>query len=393
MNISASQYQLFVELRQKLSSGLIIIRSDVAAGKDVTISGGDSTLNVHVPDGIIEVKLPTHVRLLERSGQSSDLKDDGLHIRLRLKVGPCSDIADDVMQNLKAQKKCCVLCQSCGSPLTNERVFKRVLPLPNGNWNTLVDDWCCHPDPFANKKLLPKEDDCLVGDTFYLLTRDISCEQSITQTAESTGLTSTSNQHSDKQVHSHRNAVLMCRKCSVVLGEAVTTETLKLYISDVVVKQVEDETFTFIQDRQTFLERMLASKLVELSSAQSTFRFSIQTPGSKAVIMLWLLNTDTLLAFSERVMSSDDLISSGDAHSIQHPSHQAVSVIKVLYLPCAGCQHPEAVDAWEKDISVHPLILPQSTCEEVLDLLKSSTSTLPSSLRCMNCYQVAYLKR
>lgn len=47
-----------------------------------------------------------------------------------------------------------------------------------------------------------------------------------------------------------------------------------------------------------------------------------------------------------------------------------------------------AVDAWEKDISVHPLILPQSTCEEVLQLLSSSTETLPSSLCSMNCYQV-----
>lgn len=60
------------------------------------------------------------------------------------------------------------------------RVFKRVLPLPNGNWNAIVDDWCCHPDPFANKKLLPRAEDCLLGDTFLLLARDGSCEQTLT---------------------------------------------------------------------------------------------------------------------------------------------------------------------------------------------------------------------
>lgn len=59
------------------------------------------------------------------------------------------------------------------------REFKRVLPLPNGNWNALVDDWCCHPDPFANRKLLPRTDDCLLGDSFFLLTRDGSCEQTL----------------------------------------------------------------------------------------------------------------------------------------------------------------------------------------------------------------------
>lgn len=47
-----------------------------------------------------------------------------------------------------------------------------------------------------------------------------------------------------------------------------------------------------------------------------------------------------------------------------------------------------AVDAWEKDISVHPLILPRSTCEELLKLLSSSTTILPSSLCSMNYYQV-----
>lgn len=60
------------------------------------------------------------------------------------------------------------------------RVFKRVLPLPNGNWNALVDDWCCHPDPFA-KKLLPRAEDCLLGDTFLLVARDDSCEETLTQ--------------------------------------------------------------------------------------------------------------------------------------------------------------------------------------------------------------------
>ena len=61
------------------------------------------------------------------------------------------------------------------------RVFKRVLPLPNGNWNALVDDWCCHSDPFAKEKLQPRAEDCLLGDTFLLLARDDSCDQTLTE--------------------------------------------------------------------------------------------------------------------------------------------------------------------------------------------------------------------
>lgn len=59
-------------------------------------------------------------------------------------------------------------------------MFKRVLPLPNGNWNAIVDDWCCHPDPFA-KKLLPRSEDCLLGDTFLLLARDDSCKETLSE--------------------------------------------------------------------------------------------------------------------------------------------------------------------------------------------------------------------
>lgn len=46
------------------------------------------------------------------------------------------------------------------------------------------------------------------------------------------------------------------------------------------------------------------------------------------------------------------------------------------------------VDTWEKDIGVHPLDLPQTTCQELLAVLTASTSCLPLSLHSMNSYQV-----
>lgn len=46
------------------------------------------------------------------------------------------------------------------------------------------------------------------------------------------------------------------------------------------------------------------------------------------------------------------------------------------------------VDTWEKDIGVHPLDLPLTTCQELLLVLTASTSCLPPSLHSMNSYQV-----
>ncbi|XP_053539156.1 E3 ubiquitin-protein ligase E3D [Ictalurus punctatus] len=438
MEASKNQGVVFLELRERLQSGLLIIRPDVDAS-EVNVSSGDSALKIHVPDAIYEVKLPPKVSLVEGSCRKSpELNVDGLHVRVRLKVDQCSEAQDSAIQHLKAQRCYCFLCQSCGAMLLKDRIFRRVLPLPNGNWNTLVDDWCCHPDPFANKKLLPQQEDCLLGDTYFLLTRDSSCDQSLTSRVDSSDVNTGSNLHSRKAL-GHRNVVL-CKNCCAVLGEAVTTDVLKFYITEVVVRQSDDGEYTIPQNRQVllncicntpkyllhcgnvfksgvtnfslevqhitfliliiflsrqqFLETALGSRLVELSSAQSIFRFSIQTPNGKAVIMLWLLNMDTLIAsFSEKVISSDILVSASDRHPNKHQSCKAVMAIKVLYLPCTHGQRDEAVDAWEKDISVHPLILPQSTCEEVLQLLSSSTETLPSSLCSMNCYQVAYLRR
>uniref|UniRef100_A0A3B1J8C3 E3 ubiquitin-protein ligase E3D n=1 Tax=Astyanax mexicanus TaxID=7994 RepID=A0A3B1J8C3_ASTMX len=306
-------------------------RDAFESSTEVSVSGGDSALKIRVPNEEYQVKLTPGVSLLEGSCQKSpEVNDDGLHIKLRLKV---------------------------------DEVFKRVLPLPNGNWNTLVDDWCCHPDPFANKKLHPKQEDCLLGDTYILLTVAVLTARAATdccQCARDSFKPSTD--------ISSLNHVLTPNILCISVSDVI-----KFYITEIVVKQ----------------KRSLASRLFELSSAQSIFRFSIQTPGGKSVIMLWLLNTDTLIAsFSERVRSCDSLISASDHHLDEHQSCPAVCAVKVLYLPCTQAK---AVNAWQKDITVHPLALPESTCEEILQLLTACTSTLPSSLRSMNSYQGIFL--
>lgn len=395
MEEADKQDGMFLELRQRLQSGLLIIRTGVVKDtSEVNISSGDSALKIHIPGRIYEVKLPPEVSLVDGSCQKSpELNVDELHVRVRLKVGQCSEAQDSAIQHLRAQRSYCFVCQSCGAMLLKDRVFRRVLPLPNGNWNTLVDDWCCHPDPFANKKLLPRKEDCLLGDTYFLLTWNSSCNQNLTKGVDSSTVNTGSNLQSGKQVPGHRNLVA-CKNCCAVLGEEVTTDVLKFYITEVVVRQTEDEAYTMPEKRQQFLERALSSRLVELSSAQSIFRFSIQTPDGKSVIMLWLLNMDTLIAsFPVKAINSDILVSASNRHPNKYQSHKAAGAIKVLYLPCSHGQQEEAVDAWEKDISVHPLILLRSTCEELLQLLCSSTETLPPSLRSMNCYKVAYLRR
>ncbi len=61
------------------------------------------------------------------------------------------------------------------------------------------------------------------------------------------------------------------------------------------VDHIQSECFFYcVSYRQRFLERTLAARLVELSAAQSIFRFSIQTPDDKAVILVETLKPHIL---------------------------------------------------------------------------------------------------
>ncbi|XP_036444002.1 E3 ubiquitin-protein ligase E3D isoform X1 [Colossoma macropomum] len=391
MEVMEKQHFIFLELRQRLQSGLLVIRSDAVEDRaEINVSSGDSALKIRAPDGEYQVKLTPGVSLVEGSCQkSAEVNDDELHIRLRLKVDQYSEASDSVIERLRAQEKYCFLCQSCGAMLLKDRVFRRVLPLPNGNWNALVDDWCCHPDPFANKKLLPQEEDCLLGDTYFLLTQDSSCDQSLAQEVDLSNVNPGSNQHSGKPP-GHRNVGVFCKKCSAVLGEAVTTEVVKFYITQVVVTQSDGQSM-IAQPRQEFLERALASRLFELSSAQSIFRFSIQTPGGKAMIMIWLLNTDTLIAsFSEKARSSDSLISSSDRHLDEHQSCQAVCASKVLYLPCTHSKYQDAYRTWTQVFQDHTqtptlLLTPTAPTQKYsLILSGAAPQVIPVTQRCLS---------
>ncbi|KAJ8354069.1 hypothetical protein SKAU_G00216360 [Synaphobranchus kaupii] len=354
MEETDKQAGMFLELRQRLQSGLLVLRSDVAGDPpEVTVSGSACGVNQH------------------------------------------TEAPGSVMRKLQVKKSYSFSCQRCRESVLTERVFRRVLPLPNGNWNLLVENWCCHADPFANRKLLPRPGDCFLGDTYFLLPMDSECDRTLRQ-EPSPAHTDTGHNQDSGQKPSRMISVL-CRACGAVLGETIAAGTLKLYITELMVKRSDEDGEEAIgkKPRCLFLEQTVAARLSELSSTQSIFRFSLQTPNGKAFILLWLLNTDSLVAsLSLPAVSGDASISPGDDVSVhtQHLSCGASSAVKVLYLPCAPSLHQEITDAWEKDVGVHPLILPQSTCQEVMQLLASSTSRLPPSLRRMNSYQVAFMR-
>ncbi|XP_036270736.1 E3 ubiquitin-protein ligase E3D isoform X3 [Pipistrellus kuhlii] len=290
-------------------------------------------------------------------------------------------------QSSEALDCCTFYCQSCGEVIIRDRKLLRVLPLPTENWGALVGEWCCHPDPFAKKPLHPRENDCFIGDSFFLVNSRSDTWQPSPQVApEETHCPSSENHFKLKP---KANTKVICKRCKVMLGEAMSSETIKFYMTEVIM-QPSERNFPIIP-RAQFVQSTFAQCLVELSSARSTFRFSVQGHDGKPYILLWLLNSDSVVIeslASSRSVKKFPLLED----ILKADSSSAQNAVKVLYQPCIKNRNEKLVSSWESDISVHSLTLPSATCLELLLILSGNNATLPPSLRCMNSFQVAFLK-
>uniref|UniRef100_A0A8C3KGG7 E3 ubiquitin-protein ligase E3D n=1 Tax=Calidris pygmaea TaxID=425635 RepID=A0A8C3KGG7_9CHAR len=166
---------------------------------------------------------------------------------------------------------------------------------------------------------------------------------------------------------SKENTRVICKRCKTMLGETVSAGIIKYYVTEVIIRPSE-ESFS-PTPRSQFLQSVVAQCLVELSSAKSTFRFTVKGDDGKIYILIWLLNSDTLLV--ESLGSSS--------------SHSVFTLFGDIFLP---------ISPFLGDIGVHTLKFPSETCMELLLILGLSTISLPPSLRCMNSFQVrnTYLK-
>ncbi|XP_047619251.1 E3 ubiquitin-protein ligase E3D isoform X5 [Phacochoerus africanus] len=382
MAAAGAQVRVFLEVRRQLQSALLILGDPKEGLLPMDVSVMPSWLQMKTPGGCTELQLPAEVRLVPSSCRGLQLvPGDGLHLRLQVQAEPCTELISVFNQSSQAHECYTFYCQSCGEVIIRDRKLLRVLPLPGENWGTLVEEWCCHPDPFANKPLHPQENDCFTGDTFFLVNLRSDLQQPRPEVAPVEMCCLSSENHLMKP---KANTKVVCKRCKVMLGETVSSETTKFYMTEIII-QPSARKFPIIP-RSQFVQSVIAQCLMELSSARSTFRFTIQGHDGKVYILLWLLNSDSLVIDS--LGSSTNIKKFALLEDVlKANSSSARNAVKVLYQPCIKSRNERLASSWESDISVHALTLPSATCLELLLVLLRSSATLPASLRHVNSFQ------
>uniref|UniRef100_UPI00398EAF2E E3 ubiquitin-protein ligase E3D isoform X1 n=1 Tax=Pristiophorus japonicus TaxID=55135 RepID=UPI00398EAF2E len=393
METKLTQPRVFLEIRNSTQSGHLVLGNFPENYSDLQITLGLSTIHLRTAEKCVNLDWPVGVRIVPPSCRSLQyITGDGLHMRLQVQIDRPAELVPTVIGTLEAQARYVFRCQTCGQSVLKKEMFQRVLPLPNGNWNDLVEHWCCHPDPFA-KKLQPKLDDCLLGDTFLLVNvasidetavREEKADQSeVRQNADDTG---THLVQMPKE-----NNVIVCTRCRKVLGNVTSSDTITFYVTEVLVQSLTNKALKRqICKRSLFVETVVAGRLMELSSAQSTFRFCIQGHDGKTYVLLWLLNSDTLLVRSHNDPNRDFVAVDKDTRPESSIKLcEANSAVKVLYQPCLKGRNKIVQEKWEKNIGVHCMTLPANTCLELLLILASSTASLPPSLQSMNSFKLS----
>ncbi|XP_066461058.1 E3 ubiquitin-protein ligase E3D isoform X2 [Eleutherodactylus coqui] len=307
-------------------------------------------------------------------------------MQLKVQAVESAEIAPTFKELLNTEEEFTFYCHSCGSVVLQQQRFLRVLPLPSENWSSLVEEWCCHPDPFANRSCLPKVNDCFLGDTFLLVNKaNISAPPGETNEMSSVPHPVDANVSKSKE-----NTKVICKRCKAILGETVSSDAIKYYITEVMI-QPSSQPYNMISRKQ-FVENIIVRLLVELSASRSTFRFCIQGQDGKVFLLLWLLNVDTVLVELIKPGSVGSCFFSGSISCDAKSPPAVQEVARVLYMPCVDKPNTELVDNWMNETGAHSLTFPPSTCLELILLLSLSNSALPHSLRFMNNWKVAYLK-
>uniref|UniRef100_A0A8C4VDF4 E3 ubiquitin-protein ligase E3D n=1 Tax=Gopherus evgoodei TaxID=1825980 RepID=A0A8C4VDF4_9SAUR len=113
---------VFLEIRRRMQSGLLIIREPKARNLPVDITVSPGSLEIKSCQACNMISFPAEVRIVPFSCRGLQyIAGDGLHVRLQVQADSNTTLISTLSESLKAQKSCIFYCQSCGEVIIKER--------------------------------------------------------------------------------------------------------------------------------------------------------------------------------------------------------------------------------------------------------------------------------
>eukprot|EP00057_Strongylocentrotus_purpuratus_P016317 XP_011670791.1 PREDICTED: E3 ubiquitin-protein ligase E3D [Strongylocentrotus purpuratus] len=241
--------------------------------------------------------LPAGLRALPGSCSGLEwIQGEGIQMRLQLetdddldgaqeaepeKGGELDEETGDLFLKALDDPSCEVSCSRCGAPLVQPSGgFKKVLPLPSGDWGDMAADmWCCKSKVIAEERgkmsplqLNPEEGSIMVDDLHLLINSRMLTKGSVQiEVKKMTGLSNT------KQTGKSFN--VLCQRCGNILGSINNSggssqlETTKLYRYAVCIQHKRNH----LSDKMNNpLQQTICSVMVSLFKNQMTFKYIIE---------------------------------------------------------------------------------------------------------------------
>uniref|UniRef100_A0A9L0JCH4 E3 ubiquitin-protein ligase E3D n=1 Tax=Equus asinus TaxID=9793 RepID=A0A9L0JCH4_EQUAS len=126
MAAAAAETRVFLEVRRRLQSALLILGEPKEGGMPLDVSVTPSSLQVKTPAGCTELRLLAEVRLAPSSCHGLRyVAGDGLHLRLQAQADFSPKLVSMFNQSSQAQECCTFYCQSCGEVIIRDSPFER----------------------------------------------------------------------------------------------------------------------------------------------------------------------------------------------------------------------------------------------------------------------------
>ncbi|XP_041462814.1 E3 ubiquitin-protein ligase E3D-like [Lytechinus variegatus] len=346
------------------------------------------------------------------------IQGEGIQMRLQLetsdeddggeKRGELDEETSDQFLKALVDPNCEVTCSRCGAILVQPvSGFKKVLPLPSGDWGDMAADmWCCKSKVIAEERgktsplQLTPEEGCIMVDDLYLLVNSRMLTKGSVQ-MEVKKKTVASN----KQGRAGKWFSILCQRCGCILGSIDSSggssqlETTKLYRYAICIQGKGNGLSHTINP----LQHTICSLMVKLFKTQMTFKYIIEDEEEhRPRLLIWLLGIDTRLLYggapsinreetgnSSSHQPSSSVPLEGSRLEIQLKSQP---IVKVLYQTCTSDAGLRLGEEWNKDLMVHGITLTKEACLQLGLLLATSTLQAPPSMRQMNGFMVGSLK-